>query len=652
MKHLPILLFILFLYPSFSPAQLRLPKLISNGMVLQRNSQIKLWGWAAAGEKVKLLFRQKEYHTVADDSGHWVIQLPPQSAGGPCNMTFTAGDSLTVSNILFGDVWLCSGQSNMELTMDRVKDKYAAVMAEKGNPLIRQFTVPDKYDFDQPAKDLDAGQWQEAVQGSLPAFSAVGYFFARDLFERYKVPVGLINSALGGSPVEAWLSEEALRQFPAHYAEAVKFRDKTLIDRIENADKTAADKWYTQLNRGDQGLKEHWSAATVNDADWQEMPVPAYWSDHASANGNGAVWFRREVALPATFIGKPVKLLLGRIVDADSVFVNGRFAGTTGYQYPPRRYELPADLLKAGKNTIAVRVINTSGKGGFVPDKVYAIVAGGDTLDLKGNWKYRPGVAMEPLPGPTFIRWKPLGLYNAMIAPLLNYSIKGAIWYQGEANTERAGEYTALLKTLITDWRSKWKQGDFPFLFVQLANFMETTAQPSESRWAELRQAQLNVLPEVPHTGMAVAIDLGEWNDIHPLNKQDVGHRLALQAMRQAYADSSIVASGPVYRSMEIKGNRLILHFTDDGSALIAKGGGELEYFAIAGPEGRFTWANAQITGAHEVTVWSDSIARPLAVRYAWADNPLGANLYNKAGLPASPFEAAVRTNDKKRQIR
>jgi sialate O-acetylesterase len=652
MKHLSILLFILFLYPSFSPAQLRLPKLISDGMVLQRNSQIKLWGWAAAGEKVELLFRQKVYNTVADDSGHWAIQLPPQNAGGPYNMTFTAGNSLTVSNILFGDVWLCSGQSNMELTMDRVKDKYAAIMAEKGNPLIRQFTVADKYDFNQPAKDLDAGQWQEAVRGSLPAFSAVGYFFARDLFERYKVPIGLINSALGGSPVEAWLSEDALRQFPAYYAEAVKFRDKTLIDRIENADKTAADNWYVQLNREDKGLKEHWSAATVNDADWQQMPVPGYWSDYASANSNGAVWFRREVELPATFTGRPVKLLLGRIVDADSVFVNGQFAGATGYQYPPRRYELPGNLLKAGKNTIAVRVINTSGKGGFVPDKIYAIVAGSDTLDLKGNWKYRPGATMEPLPGPTFIRWKPLGLYNAMIAPLLNYSIKGAIWYQGESNTERAGEYTALLKGLITDWRNKWKQGDFPFLFVQLANFMETTSQPSESRWAELRQAQLNVLPKVPHTGMAVAIDLGEWNDIHPLNKQDVGHRLALQAMRHAYADSSIVASGPLYQSMEIKGNRLVLHFTDDGSGLVSYGGGKLKYFTIAGPDGRFIWANALITGEHEVTVWSDSIKHPVAVRYAWADNPLGANLYNKAGLPASPFEAMVRTDNKQQQIR
>jgi len=642
MKKIRLLLIPLLLSQCCTYAQIRLPRLISDGMVLQRNKAIKVWGWAAAGEKVTLRFRQKEYHAVTGNDGSWSIRLPPQVAGGPYNMTLTASNTIEISNILLGDVWLCSGQSNMELTMDRVKDRYAALIASKGNPMIRQFTVPDKYDFNNPHEDLEAGQWQEATPEHILTFSAVAYFFAKELYDRYKVPVGLINSALGGSPVEAWLSEDALQAFPVPYAEARKFRSQALIDSIELADRISAASWYRRLNQLDAGLKEHWAAAAVDDADWQQMPVPGYWADHALGQVNGVVWFRRTVEVPSAFLHKPVRLWLGRIVDADSVFVNGQFAGTTGYQYPPRRYEVPAGVLKAGRNTIAVRVVNTAGRGGFVPDKLYAIATDTDTLHLEGKWQYRQGASMEPLRRATFIRWKPLGLYNAMIAPLLNYAIKGCIWYQGEANTGRAQEYTALLKVLITDWRAKWKQGDFPFLLAQLPNFMEPASQPAESNWAELRQAQLQVQQQVPRTGMAVTIDLGEWNDIHPLNKQDVGRRLALQAMRLAYGDKNMVASGPLYKSMQIKGNRVILNFADNGSPLASKDGKALQYFAIAGPDRQFVWAHAEITGKYEVTVWSNRIAQPAAVRYAWADNPEGANLYNQAGLPASPFEAAI----------
>ncbi|GAA0552868.1 sialate O-acetylesterase [Chitinophaga japonensis] len=633
----------LLLLPFVTYAQIRLPRLISDGMVLQRDKKIKVWGWAAAGEKVSLRFRQKEYHTVADNNGSWAIQLPPQGAGGPYTMTFSASNTIEINNILLGDVWLCSGQSNMELTMQRVQDKYAAVIAAKGNSMIRQFTVPDKYDFNQPHNDLEAGEWQEATPEHILAFSAVAYFFAREIYEKYQVPVGLINSALGGSPVEAWLSEDALKAFPAPYAEAMKFRNQALIDSIEEADRTISGKWYARLHGQDQGLKEHWSAAALDDAGWQQMPVPGYWADQAPGRTNGVVWFRKSVHVPAAFINKPVRLWLGRIVDADSVFVNGQFVGTTGYQYPPRRYELPAGVLKAGSNTIAVRVVNTAGRGGFVPDKLYAIATDTDTLHLEGDWKYRQGAVMEPLRGATFIRWKPLGLYNAMIAPLLHYAIKGCIWYQGEANTGRAQEYTALFKALISDWRAKWQQGDFPFLFAQLPGFMEPVSQPAESDWAALRQAQLNTLQRTPRTGMAVTIDLGEWNDIHPLNKQDVGHRLALQAMRLAYGDKHVVASGPLYQSMQVKGNKAILKFADNGSPLTTKNGKAPQYFAIAGPDRQFAWAQADISGPYEITVWSDQITQPVAVRYAWANNPEGANLYNQAGLPASPFEAVIK---------
>lgn len=334
--------------------------------------------------------------------------------------------------------------------------------------------------------------------------------------------------------------------------------------------------------------------------------------------------------------GKPARLLLGRIVDADSVFVNGVFVGSTGYQYPPRRYQAPAGVLKEGKNVITVRVISEAGKGGFVPGKPYELIIDGQTIGLAGNWLYRQGAEMPPLAARTFIRWKPLGLFNAMISPLLNYRIKGVIWYQGESNAGRPEEYKELFPALIRDWRARWGQGDFPFLFVQLANFMEARPRPSESNWALLREAQLEALA-LPNTGMAVAIDIGEWNDIHPLNKKDVGKRLALAARRVAYGEKEAVHSGPIYRSMKAEGSKIVLSFCNIGSGLEAGGGNELRHFAIAGADRRFTWAEARIE-KDKVVVWSEEVPEPVAVRYAWADNPAGANLYNKEGLPASPF--------------
>ncbi len=365
------------------------------------------------------------------------------------------------------------------------------------------------------------------------------------------------------------------------------------------------------------------------------MKIPGYWASTALGNVNGVVWFRKKIDVPSSMTGKEATLILGRIVDADSVFVNGLFVGTTSYQYPPRRYIIPPNILKAGDNTIVVRVISNSGEGGFVLDKAYEIDAADTAIDLRGMWQYRLGATMKPLASQTFIRWKPLGLYNAMIAPLLNYRMKGVIWYQGESNAGRPVEYRELLPALIRDWRNHWKQGDFPFLIVQLPNFMEAKSDPSESNWALLREAQRRAL-SLPNTGMAVTIDIGEWNDVHPLDKKDVGNRLALAAQKVAYQEQQVVYSGPLYQLMRIEGNKIVLTFTNIGSGLMAKGCA-LKCFAIAGADKKFTWADAKIENDN-VIVSSSKVLNPVAVRYAWADNPDGANLYNEEGLPASPF--------------
>ena len=632
--------FILLLSSTVANCQIRLPRLISDGMVLQRDTNTKIWGWAAPGEKVTLTFKRKVYSATADANGRWEILLSPQSAGGPYEMTLSASNKISLKDILFGDVWVSSGQSNMELTLERLSDKYPDIIAKANNPKIRQFEVPDRYDFNTQKEDVESGRWMSVTPENILKFSAVAYFFANDLYKKYKIPIGLINTALGGSPAESWISEEALKSFPPQYAEAQRFKDNNLIKQVESRDSKISNAWHTLLNLTDEGLKNNWYNPGLDDSNWKQMDIPAYWADTELGQVNGSVWFRKEVNVPRVPDGKTARLLLGTIVDADSVFINGKFVGTTSYQYPPRRYNFPATVLKEGKNVIAVRVINQSGRGGFVADKPYKLIVGTDSIDLTGPWKYKLGAKMGPQPGQTFVRWKPTGLFNAMIAPLLNYSIKGVIWYQGESNTANPSEYAAVMQTLIQDWRARWNQGDFPFIFVQLANFMEAKPDPAESNWAALRQAQLNTLA-VPNTGMAVAVDVGEWNDIHPLNKKTVGERLALLARKLAYGDKKGVHSGPTLESVRRDGNKLVLTFSNTGSGLVALGGKELNHFAIAGKDKKFVWAKAEIKG-REVIVWNDSVAEPVAVRYAWADNPEGANLYNKEQLPASPFEATV----------
>jgi sialate O-acetylesterase len=626
--------------------QIRLPRLISDGMVLQRDSPIKLWGWAAPGEKITVSFNRNIYVTNASADGRWIILLPSQRAGGPYTMRFFASDTVTINDILIGDVWICSGQSNMELPMRRVRYKYAGLIQAINNPMIRQFEVPDRYNFKQQGEDLPSGQWVAATTENILSFSAVAYFFADEINRSYQVPVGLINAAVGGSPAEAWISEEALKVFPIHYREAVRFKNDSLIAKIEDNDRQLHQHWYKLLHEIDQGLKDNWIKPSLNDEHWHQMNLPGYWSDNGIGQTNGSMWFRKTIQLPKTMAGQSAELLLGRIVDADSAFINGQFVGSTNYQYPPRRYAIPTGLLKEGENVIVVRVVNSSGKGGFVPDKPYQILSADTSIDLTGPWKFKPGAAMEPLPSQTFIRWKPLGLYNAMIAPLIHYPIKGVLWYQGESNTQAPAEYKELMTALIKDWRRQWNQGYFAFLFVQLPNFMEAHTTPTESNWARLRQAQLEMLT-VPNTGMAVAIDLGEWNDIHPLNKKDIGIRLALQAKRLAYGDKKIVSSGPLFKSLTRKGNKLVLSFSDVGSGLIAIDNKPLQHFAIAGTDNRFVWAVAKIKGRN-VVVWNDAVVNPVSVRYAWADNPASANLYNKEKLPASPFEANLLASPKK----
>jgi sialate O-acetylesterase len=624
---------------TLSSSGLRLPRLISNSMVLQRDTEINIWGWAVPGEQVKITFVDKSYEAIADEDGKWIAILEPLKAGGPYDMVIKADKTIIVEDILIGDVWVCSGQSNMVIPMARVSDLYADEIATANNN-IRLFIVPDRYDFKAPQQDLQSGSWEIANQDNILRFTAVGYFFAKALFERYKVPIGLINASVGGSPVQAWMSEEALKKYPEDLEVAYQCKDDNYVNEIMEEDKIVTDNWYNSLNEQDKGLankENQWFESEYDDSGWLKMQLPSSFQEFGLDNFSGVVWFRKEINVPAEMAGKSARLTLGRIVDSDKVYVNGIFVGETTYQYPPRRYTIPEKVLKEGKNIIAVRVVSNTGTGAFIKDKPYYLRSIDATINLKGEWKYKIGAAAEgPLRETTFFQYKPMGLYNGMISPLINYTIKGVIWYQGESNTEKPSNYHKPFSELIADWRGKWNQGEFPFLFVQLANYMEAKEYPAESNWAELREEQRKTLA-VSNTGMAVAIDLGEWNDLHPLNKKGVGNRLALLAQKIAYGDNKVACSGPTYESIKIEGNNIIITFNNTGSGLIAKDVGDLKHFAIAGEDQKFIWANARIEG-NNVVVWNEQIINPVAVRYAWADNPEEANLYNREGLPASPF--------------
>jgi len=530
--------FKLFLFTCFlgqwSYGQVKLPRLVRDSMILQRDTKINIWGWAAAGEKVNIKFNGKNYKTITGSNGKWSVQLASTKAGGPFTMDIAASNKITLKDILVGDVWLCSGQSNMVHQMNIHDVTYAKDIAEANYPQIRQFWIPTLNSLQGPQDDLPSGYWKSAVGEEVRPFSVLAFFFAKTLFEKYHVPIGIINSSVGGPGAEAWTSEEGLKEFPSMLSTIQKNKDSAYVNST-NRKAFAANKRPEPNDKGLLGSTK-WYDPLYVPKNWHNINIPGYWEDQGIRNLDGIVWYRKEVDVPASMTGIPAKVFLGRVVDADFLYINGKLVGNTTYQYPQRRYKVPADLLKPGKNIFVVRVINNAGKGGFLPDKPYCLIAGKDTINLKCHWQYKFANFFVPQQGP-FERGisaqdQPAALYNAMIAPLINYNIKGALWYQGEGNTARPEEYDKLLPALIADWRNKWKQPDLPFLYVQLPNFGDVSYLPTDGNWARLREAQLKTL-SVPNTAIAVATDLGDSNDQPPDTKTEISLPLELQSQQR-----------------------------------------------------------------------------------------------------------------------
>jgi len=609
-------------------------------MVLQRNQPIKIWGWASKGENISVTFNNKVRRTTATANGDWQVEFSKMKAGGPYTMHISGANEIDLGDILIGDVWLCAGQSNMEHQLYRHDVTYTEEIKYANFPEIRHFKVPKRTNLSEPNKKLNGGNWEVAVANEVPNFSAVAYFFAKEIYKENKVPIGLINASVGGTPIEAWTSEKGFSTNPTILETIEKNKDTVYINSIKEHNKNTKDQIVTTTKDKGQIGEIKWFDTDFKPTNWRKINIPGYWEDQGIRGLNGTVWYRKEIEIPKSMLDKEAVIFLGRIVDADQLYINGKEIGNTTYQYPQRKYAVAKDVLHEGKNVFVIKVTNYNGKGGFVTDKPYALIAENDTINLKGYWHYKVGEVFEPA-DPSLIQIsineqnEPTALYNAMVAPYTQLKLSGILWYQGESNSGRPKQYANLLTGLITDWRNQFNQPNVPFIYAQLPNFMEVNYLPEESNWAEFRASQLAGL-SLPNTAMTVNIELGEWNDIHPENKKDVGERMALAAQKIVYA-KDVVYSGPMYKDYSTKEGKVEISFYHVGSGLMAKNNEPLSQFAIAGEDKKFTWAQAKIEG-DKVVVWSEKITDPKYVRYAWADNPDNPNLYNKEGLPASPF--------------
>jgi sialate O-acetylesterase len=619
-----------------------LDPLFTDNMVLQRDRADAIWGWTTPGATVNVAVGNLHASAVAAPDGKWMARIGPLKAGGPYTVQITGPQNVTLSNVLAGDVWICSGQSNMEFGIGNSINAQQEI-ADANYPEIRLFTVPKRISY-SPVDTVD-GHWDVCTPATVAAggwngFTAVGYFFGRDLYKATKIPIGLIHTSWGGTVAQAWTSESALETMPdfrQQLAQVDQVRQAMNQGPIDHA--KAGEDWYAKYDAGSGASS--WAAADLDTADWKAMTLPTSWEDAGLPDFDGVVWFRKEFDLPVGAEGKDLVLFLGPIDDNDTTFVNGvRVGATEGYNIP-RKYTVPASALHAGHNVIAVRVLDTGGAGGVngQAPQLHLDVPGGDSVSLAGEWRYKVGADYKKIaPYPSEVRNDPnvtTVLYNGMIAPLIPYGIRGAIWYQGESNAGAAYQYRTLLPTMIGDWRTRWGEGKFPFYIVQLANWQAAATQPGDDAWAELREAQTMTANTVGHSGEALAIDIGDAADIHPKNKQEVGRRLSLVALHDAYG-RKLEYSGPVYKSMRRDGSTVRIQFSHTTGGLKTSDGGPLKGFAIAGPDHHFAWADAKIEG-DSVVVSAAGVQDPASVRYAWAINPV-CNLVNGEGLPAVPF--------------
>ncbi len=638
-------------------AKLTLPQMFQNGMVLQRGKPVPVWGKADSGEQVAVRFNKKTYTATAAADGRWRVDLPAMKAGGPYTLEITAGGSggatpdVTIGDVMVGDVWLLSGQSNIDVTVERVYPWYTTEIDNYENPQIRLFRVQNETDTHGVRDDIrpTSINWKPVSKQNAWLFSAVGYFLGRRMYEKTKVAQGIVVNSWGGTPIEAWISADSLsRDFPMQVEKTRLYDNPDFVRAQQQANRQADQRWNQLLNGRDPGIGQHFTALDYDDSGWQKVDQYSMeWAKNGGRGIVGSIWLRQHVTVDKAHAGQPARLLLGTLFDADYTYVNGREVGRTYYQYPPRRYDIPEGLLREGDNVITVRFINKYGTAHFIKEKPYLIAFGDDRqsltplpkdiIPLSTTWLHHAGADMPSCPsGDVSLQNLPTTLYNAVLHPLAPYALSGVVWYQGESNAGNPGPYERLLTMMIGNWRSLWQQPELPFVVVQLANYMAPSDVPQRSGWAQLREAQRQVALKMNHVELASAIDLGETVDIHPLRKREVADRIGLCFDRMVYGDKKVRLM-PQIVSTQADGQTVTLTFDQPLRPSTA-----LYEFETAAADGRFQNAEARAEG-NKVIITS-KVAAPVRVRHAWKDNPIRLNAYTEAGLPVGPFDVYIST--------
>ena len=634
-------------------AKITLPQLFQSGMVLQRGKPVPIWGKANAGEQVVVSWQKKQYTVTADASGRWRVDLPKMKAGGPYTLEVKGegveGEKLVFEDVMVGDVWLLSGQSNIDVTIERVYPQYVDEIEHFNLPQVRLFRVQNETNTHGVQEDIrrTAINWKPLTKQNAWLFSAVGSFLGKRMWEKNKVAQGIIVNSWGGTPIEAWISADSLmRDYPMLIKKLAFYQNDQYIRAQAQANNEANRRWSELLDKVD-GVSAY-QLSTYKDDDWQTID-----QNNWMWRGTGSVWLRQHIIIDKEHAGKPARLLLGTLFDQDITYLNGKQIGHTGYQYPPRRYDIPEGLLREGDNVIAVRFINKYGAAHFIPEKPYLIAFGDDrfsqnpmpqdVIPLSSQWKMHVGAEMPNCPsGDVSMQNQPTTLYNAVLYPLAPYAINGVVWYQGESNTGNPAPYADYLKKLMGCWRDRWQE-QLPFCIVQLANYdgrqqtgnprpIVTETNPVNSNWARLREAQRLTAKNDARAELAVINDLGETVDIHPLRKKEVAERIGLCFDRLIYNNK--VKLSPEVLSAEVQGDKVLLTLDQPVQA------GLLSDFEIAGADGRFVNVDAEVeSGKPAVIVLRSTVTSPKKVRYAWKDNPIRANVRSLSGLPMSSFE-------------
>ena len=637
-----VLLAAIWLVSTTANATVTLPSFFTDNMVLQQKSAVPFWGESNQKSVSVTSSWDKKTYKAAVVNGKWNVVLKTPVYGGPYTIAINDGEVKILQNILIGEVWLCSGQSNMEMPLEGWGkiENYKEEIANANYPEIRLLQA-EHIESTLPLNTLKVQHngWNACDPKSIADFSSTAYFFARKIYKEKKIPIGLIHSSWGGTLIEAWTSSGALstiHDFDAQIEAMKSESSREILEKQYNADLAVWEKQLANIDKGCQNEKAIWASVGFDDSSWKTMKVPSFFDSNGLGNFDGIVWFRKKFTISDNSKDFNLSYFAD---DDDMIWVNGNYVGETKGYNVERHYTIPSKYLKKGENVITVRVYDGAGNGGIYGEKNIALKSDKGTISLVGDWKYSIGADSKDLPARPYLAQgqnRPSAIYNAMIAPLADYKIKGVIWYQGESNAERAFQYQKLFPLLINDWRTQFKDKNLPFFFVQLANYKQQKQEPGDSDWAELREAQFLTL-QLPNTAMAVTTDIGNGEDIHPKNKQDVGGRLANIALAKVY-NTKIEYSGPLYKSYKIENNTIVLDF--DFNIDIKAKNGELKGFSIAGSDQKFYWAEAKIVNG-KVVVYAQNVPNPVSVRYNWADNPNG-NLTNALGLPASSFRTDV----------